>query len=50
MNHYTHLDRAADPHYSQLASFKCKEDSETPSQNKPRGKQNFEKETKKPDF
>lgn len=23
MNHYTHLDRAADPHYSQLASFKC---------------------------
>lgn len=23
MKHYTHLDRAADPHYSELASFKC---------------------------
>lgn len=23
MNHYTHLNRAADSHYSELANFKC---------------------------
>lgn len=48
MKHYRHLDRAADPRYSELASVKCvMRTVKNPAKKKPKGKQNFEKETKK---